>query len=287
MSLSTVALSGSTVSENKDPYNSDSDDYYFGYRAEDEAKPFAKFWHPLLDHVSSDVQRGLSSSPWPSCLVYPPELAGMRMSEPGYHNMETGWTVGEDGALMVAVRTDIPEISGEAYHWWFGWHLTDPSRYKLWNPISHQYAWRHPNKMEDWKNKSLPERYIGTRSFIYEFLGKEASKLTVAFIDPKELGFEPSKFKQQNIEAVVVGHILAGEHAATGSDGKSYLVHQVRRMQNGKRELRSRYWLAKYNEQLGHDLVVHCNMEMNRECELAATTKNAMDLFFELTSPRS
>ncbi|KAJ5806548.1 uncharacterized protein N7503_004150 [Penicillium pulvis] len=42
-------------------------------------------------------------------------------------------------------------------------------------------------------------------------------------------------------------------------------MHQVRRMPNGYRELRSRFFIAENNHgtaQLGHDLAFPCNIEM-------------------------
>lgn len=45
-------------------------------------------------------------------------------------------------------------------------------------------------------------------------------------------------------------------------------MHMVRRMPDGYRELRSRFFVASDNHgnaQLGHDLAVHCNIEMTRE----------------------
>lgn len=51
-------------------------------------------------------------------------------------------------------------------------------------------------------------------------------------------------------------------------DQTSYLMHMVRRMPNGYRELRSRFFVASHNHgnaQLGHDLAVHCNIEMTRK----------------------
>lgn len=62
----------------------------------------------------------------------------------------------------------------------------------------------------DWSNKSLPERYIGTFSFISEFIGNDCSKLTVAFINPQELGIDTSRFEEQGIEAMVVGRLKVG-----------------------------------------------------------------------------
>ena len=100
-------------------------------------------------------------------------------------------------------------VNGEMYDWWFGWHLVESARYKLWNPVAHQYAWRYPNTL-DWTNKTYAERYINTASFIDEYIGNDASKLTVAFIDPSKLGFDKSNWDAAGIETVVAAHIVSG-----------------------------------------------------------------------------
>lgn len=43
---------------------------------------------------------------------------------------------------MIAIRSELPEVTGEAYDWWFSWHLVETSRSKLWNPVAHQYVYR-------------------------------------------------------------------------------------------------------------------------------------------------
>lgn len=171
------------------------------------------------------------------------------MLRPGYLELENGYAVTENGTLMIAVRTDmgngmwpddLSDNEGLTMHWQSrvknitggldgilssppGELAPQPSlfsfldeltamllnRYKLWNPVAHQYAWRYPNSL-DWANKTYPERYFNTFSFIDEYLGNDAYKLTVAFIDPSELGFDPSEFAEHNIETMVVAHIHSG-----------------------------------------------------------------------------
>ncbi|KAL5360660.1 hypothetical protein BJX96DRAFT_150636 [Aspergillus floccosus] len=253
--------SGSLLSVNKQPYDSCDGHYYLGYQDADFEKPFAKYYNLNPPSISDELQKGLSASPWASDLGYSASEAKGHLLLPGYQIIENGYTMLPDGTLYVAVRTEIPHVSGDAYNWWFGWHLTDTSRYKLWNPFAHQYAWRHPDSLEC-SNKSLPDRYINTYSFLSESIGSESSKVTVAFINPAELGIDTATFQEQNIEAMVVARIKFGEHVTSGFDGKSYLIHQVRRRPNGQRELRSRFWIAEASNQVGHDLMVHCGMEM-------------------------
>ncbi|KAI9146908.1 phloretin hydrolase [Paramyrothecium foliicola] len=247
-----------TTSANVSPYQTDTSLYYLGYRGDDWDRPFAKYWNPDLPSISDELQKGLTESPFASPLAFSPQQAGDFLTRPGYLQLENGWTISGNGTLMLAARTDMG--SGEMYSWWFGWHLTDSQRYKLWHPLAHQYAWRYPN-IVDWKNKTLPERYIGSYSFINEYIGNYASKLTVNFIDPTILGFNPASFESQGIEAVIVGHITTGH--VTNITGNSYLIHQIRRKPDGERELRSRFLLDHFTEDQAHGLGVHCGVEMS------------------------
>ncbi|KAH7253624.1 uncharacterized protein BKA55DRAFT_737409 [Fusarium redolens] len=153
-------------------------------------------------------------------------------------------------------------VTGDMYDWWFGWHLVDPQRYKLWHPLAHQYAYRMPNEI-DWSNKTLPERYIGSYSWIDEFIGNFATKLTVSFVDPATLGFNTSAYESQGIETIVTAHITSGH--TTNVTSNSCLMHQIRRKDDGQRELRSRFFLGVFADTQGHDLGVHCAVEMSRE----------------------
>ncbi|VUC29448.1 unnamed protein product [Clonostachys rosea] len=212
-------LSENSTSVNIVPYQANASLYYLGYEGADWARPFSKYWNPVMKQISEEVQKGITESPFASKLV-----------------------------------------TGDMYDWWFGWHLVDPQRYKLWHPLAHQYAWRYPS-VADWRNKTLPERYIGSYSFIDEFIGNFATKLTVNFVDPASIGFDTNAFASQGIETIVVGHIT-NEHV-TNVTGNSYLMHQIRRKNDGRRELRSRFFLEHFTEDQAHQLGVHCALEMS------------------------
>ncbi|GME23290.1 hypothetical protein GTA08_BOTSDO09760 [Neofusicoccum parvum] len=271
-----IPLSQSTISQNQAPYEEDASKYYLGYYDSDFARPFAKYWNPNVLPISDEVQKGLSESPKAKPLAFPASQAKDYMTRPGYLQMENGYSVGEDGSVMIAVRTDIPDITGEMYDWWFGWHLVDSARYKLWNPVAHQYAWRFPETL-DWANKTLPQRYIGTFSQIDEYIGNDAQKITIAFVDPVVLGFEKEKWAEQGIETIVTARILIG-HSSELLGPEQYLIHQVRRREDGSRELRSRFWLQVFTPQIAHDLLVHCNIEMTHlNCFLPALFQEFKD----------
>lgn len=81
------------------------------------------------------------------------------------------------------------------------------SRYKLWHPHAHQYVYRHPDQLDITHKNSYAERYINTFSFINEYLGSHCTDLTVAFIDPKELGIEKENWAERGIVTMVCARI--------------------------------------------------------------------------------
>lgn len=61
-----------------------------------------------------------------------------RLLDPAPLERETGWCVLPDGVAYVAVRTAMPDVSGEMVDWWFDWHPRDPLRYRVWHPAAHR-----------------------------------------------------------------------------------------------------------------------------------------------------
>ncbi|KAM3451112.1 hypothetical protein MY5147_009153 [Beauveria neobassiana] len=258
---------GSTVSKNFESLNNDTSSYYLGYREEDFAQPYAKYWNPVVAPLTEELISGLTSSPMAEALGFSAHQASDYLTRPGYLSLENGYTIDKNGTVMIAALSEVPEVTGDAYDWWFGWHSVQTARYKLWNPVAHQYSYRVP-VTEDWANATLKERYIGMTSFIDEYVGNDAAQLSIQFLNPESLGFNVTAWPSQGIETIVAGRIKIGGFTTTDFDNVSYLMHQIRRRPDGKRELRSRFWVAKENhgtQQLGHDLAVHCQIEMTRK----------------------
>ncbi|KAK0638095.1 Phloretin hydrolase [Lasiodiplodia hormozganensis] len=230
---SLTTLGASTVSRNVAPYDGNQTSYYLGYREADFAKPFAKFWNPYVEGISEEVQKGLSASPHAAELTFSAYDAADYLTRPGYLQLENGWSLRSDGSLMIAIRTEMGNVTGEMYDWWFSWHLVDSSRYKLWAPIAHRYAWRSPETLVTNASAPTSSRYIGTYSFIDEYIGNNAGQLTVHFIDPAtELGFNTSSYASTGIETIVTGRLDSTGHT-TNVTGHSYLMHQIRQSRRG------------------------------------------------------
>ncbi|KAL4806767.1 hypothetical protein BDV18DRAFT_159937 [Aspergillus unguis] len=232
-------MSDDRISKNVDAYVSDPTAYYLGYRDADYQKPFAKYFDfNNVDPISDELTKGIVSSPWGSGLGYEANEAHDYLLRPGYLPVENGYLKTPKGAWMVTCRTDMGQVTGEAYDW-----CLLIGRYKLWYPTAHQYSWRHP-EVVDVTNKSYTERYYNTFSFIDEYIGGDHAKATVAFIDPAELGIDKSKWPALGIETMIVARVAIGAHITEGFDGVSHIIHQIRRKEDGTREMRSRFWLG-------------------------------------------
>ncbi|KAF2158849.1 hypothetical protein M409DRAFT_71410 [Zasmidium cellare ATCC 36951] len=186
------------TSTNLAPYNGNSSAYYLGYRGEDFQRPFAKYWNPTIAPLFDEFLNGLVASPWANALAYIAHEAHDYFTRPGYDTLENGFTITENGTVVIAVRSEIPQMTGESFDWWFAWHQTEAARYKLWNPVAHAYVWR------------VPER--------------ESSKISIGFIQPETLGFNQTSWPALGIETIVMGHILIGSKSILCIGARDWLI---------------------------------------------------------------
>ena len=205
---------------------------YLGYGDSDEAMPYAKYFRtdtlPIQDHVREALIGGMA----PTEYAYGIRDAARIMSRPGYHKMETGW-VRVPGGYMLAVLTDMPNVTAEMWDWWFGWHSTETARYKLWYPDAHQFTAIGEDRSAD-RTLTDRQRYIDNVSYVDEYVGGTLQRLAIRFIDPTRLGFDEPAPGNTAICARVG---LSQYPLAMG-----WLVHQVRPTEHGS-EMRSRFFL--------------------------------------------
>ncbi|MQS15970.1 hypothetical protein F7Q99_27885 [Streptomyces kaniharaensis] len=205
---------------------------YLGYQAPEAAKPHAKYFRAQTLPVQDHVREALLSMA-PTEYAYDIRDAARRMSSPGYHAMETGWTR-TDGGLMVSCLTDMPGVTAEMWDWWFGWHSTDSSRYKLWNPEAHQFAAIGEDRSAD-RTLTDRQRYVDNVSYVDEYIGGRLDRLAIRFTDPTRLGFD----------RMAPGHtaICARVGPSQYPIALGWLIHQIRPTTNGC-EMRSRFFLS-------------------------------------------
>ncbi|KAF2174212.1 hypothetical protein M409DRAFT_16478 [Zasmidium cellare ATCC 36951] len=251
--------------------NQKSSEYYIGYRGSDFDKPWAKSFNDNVSPVDQDFIRSLERSPVPASQGVSIRDAGEALNQPGYLPLEDGYTFLDDGTLLLAIRSEMPpNFSGEMYDFWFSWHMNDTTKYKLWHPKQHQYA-----------ATTYRTKLWGTTSFVSEYIGATADKISISFFDPSLLNFTTTN-PSTGVETLVAAFAKTFRHTkrdATAMAKRGFkpwdtvLIHQVRRTPDGGGyEVRSRFWLGSWlvrrlrvvgdPEGLARDLCVHCREEM-------------------------
>ena len=243
-----------------------------GFSPEDFKKSYGKYYDETIVELAPHVQYALEHAPFLAGTL-PPFSEVTYLENEGYTDMETGYTVEADGSVHTAILTQMPGVTPEMWDWWFGWHGSQDSRYKLWHPKSHVSA--------VWEDGGDDIAYIGRNSIIEEYIGEEFTDGLIQFKSPTEFGFSFDAVKDPS-KAVYIC-IRAGHSKFPIDFG--YLVHQIRAVEGGS-EMRSRFWMGgKYvhvrregilpdlassflqKQQLlpadfGRSIVIHCSEEM-------------------------
>jgi hypothetical protein len=243
-----------------------------GYSPEDFKKSYGKYYDETIVELAPHVQYALAHSPFPAGAL-PPFSEVTYLENEGYTDSETGYSVEADGSIHTSILTVMPGVSPEMWDWWFGWHGSQDSRYKLWHPKSHVSA--------AWEDGGDDVAYIGRNSIIEEYIGDEFTDGLIQFKSPTEFGFSFDAIKDPSKAVYICVRV---GHSKLPIDF-GYLVHQVRAVEGGS-EMRSRFWMGgKYmsvrrvgilpdlatsilqkNKQLTGDtarkIVIHCSEEM-------------------------
>lgn len=182
-----------------------------------------------------------------------------------------------DGTALVTCVTDLPGVTPEMIDWWFGWHITEAERYRLWHPTAHISS----RALEDRASTSdLRTRYIDNISYVDEYIGPALKNLAIAFKPPQHFGFSSEALKGSTA-------ICAETSDRKLKSRGGFLVHYVVPTATGS-QMRSGFWLGylKSNifglgpvldkalntsiarkvlltEELMRDLLIHCGEEMN------------------------
>ncbi|MEU1545479.1 hypothetical protein [Nocardia sp. NPDC005745] len=250
---------------------------YRGYSPQDWAKPYARFMAPRTIPAPAQVVSVFDGPPTPASVI--PKFSALTsdLAVSGYSPVETGYGQTEEGLAWTAVRTEMADVSAEMWDWWFGWHSVESARYKLWHPDAHLYS----GVSSDRSAETLSDRakYIGTTSYVDEYVGAKLQQLAISFLDPVAHGFQ-----------VPAGHtvILGRVGSSIAPVDLGWLAHQVRPIPGGA-EMRSRFYLNLYGLHapdphqavqalergaaldpadlvlglgLARDLLLHCGQEM-------------------------
>ncbi|MBJ7470500.1 MAG: hypothetical protein JHD16_04330, partial [Solirubrobacteraceae bacterium] len=206
---------------------------YLGYRAADQARPYAKYMKARVDPPQPQVGEAIARGPVAPAAIPTRSGLGADIHTEGYSPVETGFGRLANGEIWVACLTDMPGVEPHMWDWWFAWHSKESARYKLWHPEAHAYAALRQDRT-DAQGLTDQQKYRSNTSYVDEVIGGRMDQLAISFTDPRRFGVDPSRFDGTAI-CGTVGTALVPVNVGI-------LCHQVRRTEAGS-EMRSRFYL--------------------------------------------
>lgn len=209
---------------------------HLGIRAgELDGKWYGKYYTPTMSRLPDHAIYALMLGPQAAALCPPmDDLPDLR--KPGYQPVETGFILNPDGSMYVAARTHFPGATVPMLDWWFWWHAREITRYKIWYPNAHVYvATEAPELPAGTPDR---ERYVGSVSYIDEYVGSVLGQLRMQWRRPADLGFEDRDLDLDCASAVCARVGLSGVPLDWG-----HLIHHIRRVEDGV-EMRVRLWMG-------------------------------------------
>ncbi|WP_237159284.1 DAPG hydrolase family protein [Mycolicibacterium rhodesiae] len=240
---------------------------YLGYRPGDDDTAWGKYFNPQMAELPRHAVIALEHGPQADQAMLGFDSAATLLDE-GYQQTENGYGALRGGGFHVAIRTDMPGVTPAMWDWWFGWHGSESSRYKLWHPRAHASA--------HWGDSGPDGAYVGRTSIIEEYLGSAYAKAAIAFLEPSALGLDESRL---GTDVAVCARLGSSEVPVD----IGWFIHHVRAVPGGA-EMRSRFWMggpyigvrrgnrladsvirpiAAHQLPEPRDLLVHCAQEMN------------------------
>ena len=156
-----------------------------------------------------------------------------RLLDPDPLAVETGWCWTAEQIAYVAVRTEMPGVSGEMWDWWFDWHPRDPLRYRLWYPDSHfDISFKPPST-------TGAKPHWGAVHYPVEDVGVGRQVIRIEFRPPTDYGYSTDALSDPRVATIVGGFVGSQrEHTRVG-----VVSHAFLEAEDGV-VLRSRFWLG-------------------------------------------
>lgn len=211
---------------------------HVGYsKPELDESPYARFFNPEIAPFQDHIAEAMLNGGVAHELMFPVDKAS-EMHDEGYWPVENGHARGPDGSIRVFCLTRMPGVTPEMWDWWFGWHGSEPQRYKLWHPKAHVHV--------GWQDgRDDLSHYIGRTSNIVEYLGSERVNGAIGFISPAAMGLDEKKLADRGEVAICARASFPGTSVRVG-----WLLHHIRPVAGGA-EMRSRMWFGGSNVSLG------------------------------------
>jgi len=214
-------------------------------RPEEGALPYAKYYYREPAPPNPRLIEILNQGPMDPAKALPAERIN-DLLDPGYHEVETGYCLLDNGAGYVAVHNIFPGCTVEMMQWWFAWHAAGPGlRYAIWYPPAHvtiAVSDRDRAKLLD-PHIPLEKKSQNVDHFVVEDVGNGVEDIVISFLSPEEMGFDMSRFHRPNVAAVFGGCGVSEPRQGPPIRAAAIMCHFCREIEGGI-EFRTRFWLG-------------------------------------------
>ncbi len=207
---------------------------------EEKAKPYARYFYKELAEIPEPDLAKVNAGPVDAAKVTTIQSRNDLM-QPGYLEVETGYTVMPDGSGFAATLVKMPGVTPEMLDWWFNWHPLEGLRYAIWCPVAHtDISVENPARHLDSSGVPLEERNYGSTHYPVEGFNMASSqKVAIRFFSPRDFGLDMSRFEEPGISRAYCANVIL-DLLKTPFNA---FFHAVREVEDGV-EYRSRYWLG-------------------------------------------
>ena len=206
----------------------------------EKSRPYSRYYFKeLADIPAADLDK-VNAGPVDNSKALPVQDRDKLMN-PGYLDVETGYTVMPDGSGFAATLVKMPGVTPEMLDWWFNWHQLEGLRYAIWCPVAHtNIRVKNPERHYDSSGVPMRERNYGSIHFPEEGFNVDgAQTVRIEFFSPKDYGLNMSLFKEPGISTAYCANVILQMMNIRFNT----FFHAVRKVEGGV-EFRSRYWLG-------------------------------------------
>lgn len=211
---------------------------------EEERKlPQAKYYDLPLAPCNPDLMKELEKGPMdPKNALKIEDINDLLL--PGYVEGETGYCQMPDGTGYVAINNQFPGCTLEMIKWWFAWHTLKPVNYTIWNSERHESIRVDDTTRAKVLDPNIPleEKYRDVVHYVAEDCNCGMEDIAISFKRPEDLGFDTSKFTEDNVGEIILGTGVS-QLRAGGPKAAAVMCHFFRKTDAGY-ESRSRFWMG-------------------------------------------
>ena len=214
--------------------------------AYEEALPYSKYYYRDMAPPKQKLMGILAQGPMDPDKALPLSEIN-QILDPGYHEVETGYCITNEGLGYVAVNNVFPGCTIDMMRWWFVWHAAGGNlRYRIWNPKDHKaiaISDQDRRKIAD-ANVPLEDKYTNVDHFVVEDTGGGDENILIRFKKVCDMGFDMDKYKNSPTKEIMGGYGTSEfRFAPAGFKAPAIMMHTMREIEGGI-EFRTRFWMG-------------------------------------------